>query len=308
MQLANSQMSKVLIAGGTGLIGSHLSNRFIEKGYEVAVLSRAESKQQKIQTYRWDPDKFEIDRDAIASADYIINLSGANIGEKRWTTKRKQEIKESRVKSGKLIFGELNKQNRNLKAYISASAIGYYGTVTSDKIFNESDPPGDDFLGWTCRAWEEVADRFKGAGIRTVKIRTGLVLTKQGGALSKMIIPVKTGFGSALGTGKQYMPWIHIDDLCGIYIKAIEDMQMAGAYNAVAPEYLTNKEFTQKAAKILNKPLWIPNVPAFVVKLVFGKMSEILLKGSRVSARKIQAAGYQFLYPGLEKALNQLLY
>lgn len=300
-------MATVLITGGTGLIGETLTKSLQERGFEVAILSREKSLNRQIPTYSWDINKTEIDKEAIAAADYIVHLSGANIGAKRWTKKRKQIIVESRIKSGQLIFDEVTKQNKKLKAFISASAVGYYGAVMSDRIFNETDPPGDDFLGQTCSDWERVADRFAELGIRTVKIRTGVVLTKQGGALSKMLVSIKSGFGSPIGTGKQYMPWIHIDDLCGIYIKAIEEVQMVGAYNAVAPEHITNKVFTQKAAKILNRPLWVPNIPSFFMKLVFGKMSEILLQGSRVSAEKIQTAGYRFLFPGIESALNQLL-
>ena len=167
--------------------------------------------------------------------------------------------------------------------------------------------PGDDFLGHTCKLWESTADEFSAVGIRTVKIRIGVVLSKQGGALSKMAMPVKRGFGSAIGSGKQFIPWIHIDDLCEIYIKAIEDLDIHGAYNAVAPEDVSNKEFTQTIASILKRKLWFPNVPAFIMKLVFGKMSEILLQGSRVSSKKIQDAGYKFQYPSLESALKHIM-
>lgn len=301
-------MAKVLITGGTGLIGNHLCTRLMENGYEIAILSRGISKDEQIRTYSWDLDKFEIDEEAIASADYIINLSGTSIGEKRWTKKRKQQIIESRIKSGQLIFDEVRKQNKNLRAFISASAIGYYGAVTSNSIFSETDPPGEDFLAQTCRDWEHAADRFMNVGIRTVKIRTGVVLTKRGGALAKMMLPIKAGFGSAIGSGKQYLPWIHIDDLCDIYIKAIEDVQMYGAYNAVAPEHLTNKAFTQSLAHTRKRTLWFPNIPAFVMKLIFGNMSVILLKGSRISSKKIQGAGYEFLYPSLDSALKQLMH
>lgn len=301
-------MSTVLITGGTGLIGAHLTKMLTDRGYEVAILSRARSKVGQTPTYIWDLNKFEIEKEAIANADYIIHLSGSNIGEKRWSSKRKQQIVDSRIRSGQLILDEVEKQNKNLKAFISASAIGYYGTTTSNRIFHEMDPAGDDFLGRTCREWEMVAEGFKNIGIRTVKIRTGVVLTKRGGALSKIIVPIKTGFGSALGTGKQYMPWIHIDDLCGIYIKAIEDSQMIGAYNAVAPEHLTNKEFTQTLASILKKPLWFPNIPAVIMKTLFGEMSVILLQGSRVSAEKVQTTGFKFQFPSLEGAFKQLIH
>ena len=300
-------MATVLITGGTGLVGRHLCKRLQEKGYDVAVLSRTRKQEAAILTYTWDLDKKEIEKEAIDTADFIIHLAGANIGDKRWTAKRKQLIIDSRVKTGQLIFSKTKEQNKDLQVFISASAIGYYGTITSDKIFTETDPSSDDFLGDTCKQWEQMTDRFKDLGIRTVKIRTGVVLTKQGGALSKMITPVKMGIGSAIGSGRQYLPWIHIDDLCGIYIKAIEDKQMEGAHNAVAPDHKTNKEFTRTLARVLKKPFWFPNVPTITMKLMFGRMSEILLKGSRVSADKIKTTGYNFLFPDLESAFTDLI-
>lgn len=299
-------MATVLISGGTGLIGKHLTNRLREKGYQVAILSRSSKNDQQTSHYTWDISKGEIDKEAIAKADYIIHLAGVSVGDKRWTNNRKRQIIESRIKSGKLLYDEVKRQNKDIKAFISASAIGYYGTLTSDKVFIESDPPGNDFLGQTCRQWEDIADKFSDTEIRTVKIRIGVVLSERGGALSKMAMPIKYRFGSALGSGKQYIPWIHMDDLLEIYIKAIEDVEMQGAYNAVAPEHITNKKFTHTIASILKRRLWFLKVPAFVLKILFGQMSSILLEGSRVSSQKIQDAGYKFLYSGLEGALKHL--
>jgi uncharacterized protein len=300
-------MSTVLITGGTGLVGKHLCKRLQDKGYRVSVLSRKRRQSSTIQTYYWDLKKKEIDTEAIETADYIIHLAGENIGDKRWTVERQKLIVDSRVETGKLIFNKIQKQGKILKAFISASAIGYYGATTSDRIFTETDPPANDFLGDTCRKWEQMIDRFKDSGIRTVKIRTGVVLSRQEGALKKMIAPVKMGIGAPLGSGKQYLPWIHIDDLCGIYLKAVEDIQIEGAYNAVAPDHKTNEEFTRTLARVLNKPFAFPNVPAITIKLMFGKMSSILLEGSRISSDKIKSAGYDFLFPGLEGTLADLL-
>lgn len=300
-------MTHILITGGTGLVGKHLCKKLIKKGYDVAILSRSPNTGNNIKTYLWDYNNHKIDFEAIKKADYIIHLAGANIAEKRWTSKRKQLIIDSRVKTGELIFDNVKKHKKDLKAFISASGVGYYGAVTSEKIFNENDTPATDFLGETCEKWELMVDKFQEIGIRTVKIRTGVVLTKNDGALSKMILPVKLGIGSAIGTGKQYMPWIHIEDLCNIYIKAIEDIQMKGAFNAVSPDHKTNKEFTKILAKILRKPFWFPNIPSFILKLLFGNMANILLKGSRVSAKKIQANDFKFQFPKLEDALNQLM-
>ncbi|MEI8202539.1 MAG: TIGR01777 family oxidoreductase [Bacteroidota bacterium] len=301
-------MVTVLVSGGNGLIGQHLCQRLMEKGYNVGVLSRTKNKSDaKISNYYWDIDKQEIEKEAIETADYIIHLAGENIGEKRWTSKRKKKILESRHASAKLIIEKVNESNHKPKAFISASAIGYYGAITSDHIFIETDSPAQDFLGETCRKWEEIADEFKELGIRTVKLRTGVVLSKHGGALAKMMSPIRMGIGSTLGTGRQYMPWIHIEDLCNIYIKAIEDEKMQGAYNAVAPEHKTNLEFTKSLAQTLDKPFWFPAIPSFVLKIIFGKMSVMMLKGSRVSSGKITNAGFNFRFPDLKSALKDLV-
>jgi uncharacterized protein len=299
-------MSTVLITGGTGLIGKHLCSELRQRGFQVVLLSRSINLNVEVKTYAWDLEKSEIDREAIEIADYIIHLAGANIGDKRWTTKQKKLIIDSRVKTTQSIFYAIKENKNKIKAFISASAVGYYGTSTSDKIFEESDVAGNDFLAKTCSQWEQAVDRFEEIGIRTVKLRTGIVLTKQSGALSKMAQPVKMGIGSALGNGRQYLPWIHIDDLCSIYIKAIEDSRMNGAYNAVAPDHKTDAEFTRTLARVLKKPFWLPNVPAILLKIIFGEMSVLLLNGNRVSDAKIIASGYKFKFPFLESALSDL--
>ena len=299
-------METVLITGGTGIIGRHISKKLKEKGYNIAFLSRKSNTYGAIPVYTWDPDYNIIDPEAISRADYIIHLAGAGIGDKRWTKKRRELIIDSRIKTGELIFNKVQESGKKLKAFISASGIGYYGTITSEKIFNETDPPSNDFLGEVCRKWEEMADRFNESGIRTVKLRTGVVLAEKGGALGRMTNNVKMGIGSPLGSGKQYIPWIHIDDLCNLYLKAVEDQSMMGAWNAVAPEHITNREFMQTLAKIIEKPFFFPAVPSLVLKILFGKMSGIILKGSRVSAGKIIQTGYNFEYPNLENALKNL--
>jgi len=299
-------MAKVLITGGTGLVGTHLSRKLQGMGYEVNILSRTKRNENRLHTYIWDYNKNEIDKDAINTSDYIIHLAGVNLGERRWTSKRKQLIFDSRIKSAELIYNNINKENNKLSAFITASAIGYYGAITSDKVLSETEPPADDFLGQTCKKWEQVADRFTDIGIRAVKIRTGVVLAKQGGALSKILIPIKWGIGSVIGDGNQYFPWIHIDDLCSIYIKAIGDTQMIGAFNAVAPEHKTNKQFMETIARNLDKPFWFPKIPAIAIKVILGKMSEMILTGSRISSDKIKNSGFVFRYPTLESAMKQL--
>ncbi len=251
-------METILIAGGTGLIGKNLSRKLMEKGYNVALLSRKSSRGNPHSVYIWNPDKNEIEIEAIKSADYIINLAGAGIGDKRWTKKRRQLILDSRIKTTGLLFNKVQESGRQPKAFITASAIGYYGTITSEKLFSETDAPGKDFSAEVCRQWENAADRFEENGIRTVKLRTGIVLSKKDGALSRMTLPVRFGIGSALGSGRQYMPWIHIDDICNIYLKAIEDSNMTGAYNAVAPEHISNREFTRILAKVNENAFLFP--------------------------------------------------
>lgn len=297
----------VLITGGTGLIGRQLANQLLTKGYRVTLLSRTPKAHAEFTTYGWNHDTGFIDIRAITEADYIIHLAGANLGEKRWTHKRQQEIVDSRVRSGELLYHALKTEPHHIKAFISASAIGYYGAQTSETIFTETDPPATDFLGTTCRQWEQVGTQIATLGIRTVVLRTGVVLAPNEGALAKLRIPVALGIGSALGSGNQYVPWIHHDDICGMYLKALEDTTMHGAYNAVAPTHTTNYELTKTLANLLHKPFWFPRVPAFALLLLLGDMANMLLEGSRVSCQKISDAGYHFQFPALEEALKTLL-
>jgi len=299
-------METILIAGGAGLIGTNLSGKLKEKGYNVLLLSRKSKRGNSYSVYSWNPDKSEIENEAIKRADYIINLAGAGIGDKRWTKKRKQLIIDSRVRTTGLIFNKVQETGKKPKAFVTSSGIGYYGSVTTEKIFSETDLPASDFIGQICQQWEQAADPFEKSGIRTVKIRTGIVLSKKGGALSRMSVPVKFWIGSALGSGKQYLPWIHIDDLCDIYVRAIEDAKMTGAFNAVAPQHVSNREFMRTLAQVMGKPFFFPAIPSVVLKLLFGKMSDILLYGSRISAEKIISAGFEFRFPGLANALKDL--
>jgi hypothetical protein len=299
-------MSNILISGGTGLIGNHLSNRLQEKGYTVYILSRAGTNTNK-KTFLWNPQQHKIDPEAIKTADYIIHLAGANIGAKRWTRKRKKEIIDSRNQTARVLFDSCEKQGVFPKAFISASGTGYYGMQTTQKIFTETDQAASDFLGNTCKLWEQAADVFEKKGVRTAKIRTGLVLSNKGGALPLLVKITKAGLGAVIGTGKQYMPWIHINDLCNIYIKAIEDEQMKGAYNAVAPEHITNKQFMKTLSLAMNKSLFPLSIPGIIIKLLYGKMSGILLEGSRVSSLKIQEQNHQFSYKSLLQSLGDLL-
>lgn len=298
----------VLISGGSGLIGKYLTSALLSEGYTVSHLSRNVSHFGRVRVYRWDPRKGIIDPSAIDAADYIIHLAGANIGEKRWSNERKDEIVRSRIESADLLYKTVNQNGNFLKAFISASAIGYYGSGTSEQIFKESDAPATDFLGTTCKLWEDSADKFGIKGTRVVKIRTGVVMEKSDSALSKLLIPARFGIFPRFGNGRQYMPWIHIKDLCGIYLKAIQDTNIAGAYNAVAPQHITQTEFMRSLAQVLKKRFIHPPVPAILLRAVLGEMSDVVLKGSRISAEKTENAGYNFFFRNLKEALENAVY
>ena len=300
--------STVLIAGGSGLIGKYLTSVLLSEGYIVSLLSRNASQSGLVRVFRWDPANGIIDPFAFAGVDYIIHLAGANIGEMRWTKQRKEEIVNSRVNSTRLLFDTLVKNNIKLKAFISASAIGYYGSETTVNIYDETDPPAIDFLGTTCRLWEESADLFGNSGIRCVKIRTAVVLEKNDSALAKLMAPARFGFLLQTGTGRQFMPWIHIKDLCNIYLKAIEDPDLRGTYNAVSPQHVTQKEFIKTLASVMKKRVFPIPVPSFILKIVLGEMSDVVLKGSRISSVKIVNSGYSFNFRNLENALQNVIF
>ncbi|MDD4490572.1 MAG: TIGR01777 family oxidoreductase [Paludibacter sp.] len=293
----------VLITGSSGYISGHLQQKLKAKGYKVRTLTTNMLNSNVEDCFYWNPETEDINRKAFDSVDYIIHLAGTNIGSGRWTKKRKQLIINSRVNSARFLFNKVQLYKVPLKAFISASATGYYGTVTSDTIFDEEAPAAHDFLGNVCQQWENEADRFKELGIRSVKIRTGIVLSNDSPTLKKMLLPIKLCIGSPLGSGKQYMPWIHIDDLCEIYLKAIEDKTFTGAYNAVAPQHITNKELMKTLSKKLKKPFWLPSTPAFVLRILFGEKALLLLKGSRVKPKKLMEAGFEYRFPEVRQIL-----
>mgnify|MGYP000399442869 FL=1 len=296
------KMEKVLITGGSGLIGRRLSFLLKSRGYEVRILSRSNNPKNNYKTFVWNVSEQYINDSAFEGLNHIIHLAGAGIADKRWSEKRKKEIIASRVASTNLLYNSVKRLKTPLNSFISASATGYYGAVTSETIFEEKDKPAKDFLGKVCSLWEDSIFQFNEIKIRTVALRTGIVLSKDGGALKKMKTPIIT----SLGNGKQYMPWIHIDDLCELYIKAIEDEQFKGAFNAVSPEHISNLSFSKKISKIFNYPFLALGAPSLILQIVFGEMSTIILNGSRISANKIKQAGFKFKFENLEKALKNL--
>lgn len=291
-------MSKILITGGSGLVGTRLKEWLIEKNHEVVILSRNPKKENE---FKWDISNKFIDEKAFENIDYVVHLAGAGIADKRWSKERKKVLINSRVDSANLIFNFIKDKKINLKGFISASGIGYYGAKITQKIFEENDIVGNDFLAKVCQEWEDAANQFKQLSIPVTILRTGIVLSKTGGALKKMKNPII----SPLGTGKQFLPWIHIDDLCEMYIRSI-DNELIGIFNAVAPEHHNSRTFSKALAKSISRPYIEICVPSIMLKLLFGELAIILLEGSRISAKKIEKNGYSFRFKTLQKAFDNL--
>ncbi|MGB0524062.1 MAG: TIGR01777 family oxidoreductase [Flammeovirgaceae bacterium] len=297
---------KILITGGTGLIGTRLTQLLQEKGHEISYLSRSKRKDDQVTYYQWNPTEGYIEEGAIENADYVIHLAGANVAEKRWTKARKEVIVNSRTQTTQLLAQKLAETNHEVKGFIAATAVGIYG-FTGERIAFEDSKPGSDFLAHVCQQWEAEVDRIADTGLRTVKIRVGVVLSEEAGALYEIAKPIRMYAGAPLGSGKQYIPWIHIDDICRIFMHAIEAETLQGAFNGVAPNPVTNAELTRITAHVLEKPLFLPNVPKIALEMMFGEMAEIVLNGSKVSCQKIQDAGFQFKFSEPEKAVEDLL-
>ncbi len=333
---------KVLITGASGLIGSRLTPLLQQEGYQVAHLSRKGSQKENpsLPVYHWDPKAGSIDQEALKNTVHIVHLAGAGIFDAPWTRKRREEIIQSRVRSAELLHQEVKRMAHPLRSFISASGINYYGTLTTDRIFRETDPPGEDFLAegrdslhlavWidvegrddesrdtgvgvclyvfaeVSREWEDAADRFSDTA-RVVKIRTGAVLSRKGGALPQIMNSVRFFAGAPLGKGDQYFPWIHLEDIARIYLYAIRNGSMSGVYNGVAPESVTNKEFIKCLGKVMERPIWPIPVPGSLIRLALGKRSKLVLEGSRASCEKLRKAGFEFNFPGIREALDDLV-
>ena len=299
---------RVLITGATGLIGSKISRLCREKGIKVHYLSTSKDKLENKTDYKgfyWNPNENEIDSKAIEGVDTIINLVGASIAE-RWTPEQKKKILKSRTETANLLYTCLQENGHEVKNLLSASAIGIYPS-SLEKLYTEEDQGVDDsFVGEVVVKWEEAVDNFKDLGIEVAKIRIGLVLAENGGVLQKLKEPVNFNVGSPLGSGKQWQSWIHIDDISGIFMFALEK-ELTGVYNAVAPNPVTNKELVNEVASQMGKPVWLPNVPKVALKLVLGEMSRLVLSSQLVSSDKIEQEGYNFKYVNLSKALEDLI-
>lgn len=301
-------MESVIITGGSGLVGSHLTKLLLNKGYSVSHLTRNPGMVHlsQVKQFYWDPLKMEIEHGAL-DHDYIVHLAGANISEGRWTGKRKQILRDSRVRAAELLTDKILKNAYLPKAYISASAIGYYGAVTSRHPFKEDDKPGTDFLANLCVEWEKAASPLSENNIRTVFIRTAFVLSPIGGGLEKLTKAARYNLLSPLGSGNQYMPWVHISDLAHCYLYAIMNDKMKGAFNAVADDVRTNTEFTKALVEACNSRIILPNVPRFLLKIALGEMEAVLTEGSPVSNEKLRRYGFEFVYNTLPGALKNCI-
>ena len=299
---------KLVIAGGTGFVGSALSTQLLEQGHSLIVLTRSQPPttiSPKEKWITWQPGSRGGWEEALEGADGVINLAGEPIASKRWTKSQKEKIRSSRVNTTRALVAAIGKARQKPKFLLNASAIGYYGP-RGDETLTEEAEPGKDFLGQVCLQWEEEARKAEGHGLRVIRLRTGIVLGKGGGALAKMVPPFKLFAGGPLGSGKQRMSWIHLEDEIGLILFLIQNPAAQGPFNATAPNPVTMREFCQTLGRALHRPSWAP-VPGFALRLLLGEMADMLLTGQRVLPAAAQKLGYKFQYPTLYGALEACL-
>ena len=308
-------MPTVLITGGTGLIGTALCKMLTEKGYHVIILTRNKNEHSSVNpnvSYaEWNISAQTINAEAVKQADHIIHLAGANVADKRWTKKRKKEIIESRTHSAALLVKAMQENENKVQTVITTSGIGWYGEDNPATLqrggFIETDPASDDFLGQVCVQWEQSLDPVTSMGKRLLKFRTGVVFSNDGGAMPEFKRPLRTGVATILGSGRQVISWIHVHDVCRLFLHALENKEMNGVYNAVAHQHISNKTLMLELARRTRGKFFLPmHVPSFILKLVLGQLSVEVLKSATVSNEKTRHSGFKFLYPSLEAALNQL--
>jgi len=301
-------METVCITGGTGLIGSNLMRILKLSAYRVLVLSRIKSDDPESILRHWDIDKGIFDPEIAENTDHYVHLAGASVGDGRWTEQRKKEIRESRIKSTRLLYETIKKSKKRPKSFISASAIGVYGHDTGGILIDEDRvKPGDDFLATVTRDWEEEVNKIKALGVRVVILRIGLVLSYFGGVVPKLMKLTNLGLGAPIGSGEQYISWIHLDDTIDLIKYCIEYPNIEGTFNAVAPNPVTNKEFTKSLASVMDKPYFLPPVPGFMLRLILGDKASLVLGGNRVSSKKIIKEGFEFKFDNLDDALYNIV-
>jgi uncharacterized protein (TIGR01777 family) len=302
-------MRRVTVTGATGMLGSRLVRALRERGDEVTVLSRSPGRAREafgddVEAHAWDPSAGPAPAEALAGRDAVVHLSGENVAQ-RWTDASQRRILESREQGTRGLVAGLRAAEPRPAALVSSSAVGYYGPHGEEEV-PEDTPPGGDFLARVCIAWEREALAAEELGMRVVRVRTGVVLDKDGGALGKMLPFFKAGVGGPVAGGRQMMPWVHADDVAGIYLRAVDDAAWSGPVNAAAPRPVSNKAFATALGRALHRPAIAP-VPAFAIQLLYGDMSEIVTKGQNAVPRRTLELGYRFEHPDLDEALRSAL-
>lgn len=297
-------MKNVLIAGASGLVGQVLTKLLMENGYRVSYLSHSKPTNVSRNLFHWNPEKGFIEENSLVGIDHVINLAGVGVYDGAWSKNYKEQILNSRINTTRLLREAIAK-SEGIKTFINASAIGYYGSDTKADWVDEHSPQAYDFLAEVVNAWENEFFKADLKNVRRVALRLGIVLSMKGGALPPLMKPIRYFVGAPIATGEQFFSWIHINDLCSLFIWALEHESMEGIYNAVAPNPVTNTEVTKALASHLNRRLWLPNIPAFVLKLILGaEKAETLIGGNRVKNEKVNAAGFVFKYKTLAEALD----
>lgn len=304
-------MNKVLITGGSGLIGSEIIRQLADKDFEIVVPTRGKRKKEgNVQFIHWDPERNEIDPTAMLGVNYIVNLAGANLADGRWTDDRKEVLLSSRIDTTEFLIQKVKEFDLNIKGFVSASAIGYYGNENNNnKVFTEQDEAGNDFLAEVCVKWENALMPLNDLGIRKVVIRIGLVLSKNGGLMEKILPVAQKALNTNFGDGEQNYAWIHIEDIARMFVAALENEAMQGVYNGTVTvaQQLSQKQFNKALSKYLKRPVWLPGVPSFALKIALGQMADLLLSGNKISNEKLIQTGFQLKYPTLNQAFKQIV-
>lgn len=298
---------KVLIAGGSGMVGQFLSQYLSDHGYEVSILGRGKKDKIPYKQFVWDMKEMTIEEEAITSADHIINLAGAGIADKVWTAARKKVLVDSRVNGNELIKRVLEKTGYKPQTFIGASAIGIYGDRGNEPLTEESKPVGEGFMIECCEKWEASAQLIADLGVRTCIYRIGIVLSTKGGALEKILLSFKLGVGAYFGSGDQYYSWIHIEDLAKMFLRALQNSEMEGVFNAVGPNPVTNKELSKRIKKSLNSWALVMPAPAFILKTVMGEMSDTIFNSNKVIPKRFEEMGFDFAFPEAGAAVKNVV-